>query len=639
MTTPKQHERAVPLMKEHPLQRPKTLLQRLSLGIVHALPSLRSSSSKIDLIDRPATAPNHFKKRADKAALVASTEQLLNLDPSIVAAGESAPPCPCEPDSCHPFASIEKRRCNFCGMRGPKIVQHEPCHACKTGSPGSHINFVGTHRRRSAVDTRHLTHLDNSSDSVLLGPRPVTPERAAKRIGNPPRVSRLSPGIVRLPAPNAANTTPPHEFVERLPSRLGVGPSNRERYTHLQGSHDSTVASSTKKPTSPKLHHLSLLPHSGNYPFVHRHEIPKHAIALRAGSSSPLTDRSNSSGAAHNNSKTTDYSDTVYYGDRRPSRSSHLVDFKKPQTTTVVVKQVQANERASIDLYASPLDTALAESEVYKERSPKHTSVQPTQGISDISDSTTTFDSQDTDSTKMGDMRLELKGGSSDAGKPRLRGGSGFERASTNTFAFKLKRWILLCHTCHRYHSDSDDDVPPARVVTPERVAKMRQRMNGRAPLPAHLCRGTSSVTSSSSATQMPRVSKPNPTAAAKATTVFAPSKWSHASCLSLSSLYHRQCDSHVNQPTPVTPAQILNPPYPRFGVALSHRVQYLQRSSGSLAAQVGNPLASADGSSRAPNRGWVGCLVWLSLVTIMDKSIGWKRRSSGTWRSNARRV
>lgn len=61
MTTPKQHERAVPLMKEHPLQRPKTLLQRLSLGIVHALPSLRSSSSKIDLIDRPATAPNHFK--------------------------------------------------------------------------------------------------------------------------------------------------------------------------------------------------------------------------------------------------------------------------------------------------------------------------------------------------------------------------------------------------------------------------------------------------------------------------------------------------------------------------------------------------------------------------------------------------
>lgn len=416
------------------------------------------------------------------------------------------------------------------------------------------------------MDARHLAHLANNSDSVLLGPRPVTPERVMKRIGNPPRVSRLPPGIVRLPVPNAANTVPRRDPVERPPSRLGMRPfDSRTHSIGLHGPHHASMAPTPKKPTSPKLHHLPLLPHSENHPFVHRREIPKHAIALQAGSSSPLTDRSKSPRTSSKVDRTTDYSDTVYYGGRRSSLPSHLIDFKKPQTTTVVVKQAQASGRASIDLYASPLDAALAESEEYKKRSPTQTYSQPSQALGDINDSSTTFGSQDTSSIKTGDIRLELKGGSSSNIAPRLRGGNGHERVSAETFAFKLKRWILLCQPCHKPHYDSDDDLPPARVATPERVVKMRQKMNGRAPLPARLFRGTPSVASGSSATQAPPHVEITPAVAMLPTTVFNPPKQSHSLCHLLSSLFHRRPDAPINQPVSVAPAQVLNPPFPQL--------------------------------------------------------------------------
>lgn len=206
MTIPKQRERAVPVINEPAPQRPKTLLQRLSSGIIHALPSLRASSSKNDLINRPTTAPGLAVGRARNRTAVES-EPLLALAYRYTDTVGPKDPCSYDSNSYHSFASIEKRRCSFCGMRGPKIVYNEPCHACKTGGPGSHITSASAHRGHSAVDARHLAHLANSSDPVLLGPRPVTPERAAKRIGNPPKVSRLPPGIIHLPAPATAKNT------------------------------------------------------------------------------------------------------------------------------------------------------------------------------------------------------------------------------------------------------------------------------------------------------------------------------------------------------------------------------------------------------------------------------------------------
>lgn len=384
------------------------------------------------------------------------------------------------------------------------------------------------------------------------------------RIGNRPRVSWLPPGIVRLPAPAkiAATKVSLHETFERSPSRLGMTPFERGAHDlRIHGLQHTIETSPPKKPASPKLHHLPLLPHYVNHPFVHRLEIPMHAIALLAESSSSLTDRSTSPRLSSYKKKTTGYSDAVYYGGRRLSLSSPLVTFDKPQTITVVIKQVQACERVSIDLYATPLDATLADSNVHMKCSP----TQPGLVLSETNDSSTTLGSQETNSTKIGDMRVELKGGSSDATIPRLRGGSGHERVSTDTFAFKFKRWVLLCHPCHKHHDDSDDDLPPAREDTPERVVKTRQKTNRRAPLPAHLYRTTPSNTSSSSATQTPADEEAVPPVPITATTMSGLPKRSQSSCLALSSLFHRRSNSPINRPTTVTPAQVLNPPSPQL--------------------------------------------------------------------------
>ncbi|KAF2632966.1 hypothetical protein BU25DRAFT_454120 [Macroventuria anomochaeta] len=324
-----------------------------------------------------------------------------------------------------------------------------------------------------------------------------------------------------------------------------------------------------KKPASPKLHHLHGLPNSENFPFVHKHEIPKHAIAIRAGSTSPLTDQSNSPRTSPSKRGSSDYSNTVYYGGRKSSFPASRAATPKPHVTTVVVKQVQASGSAVIDLQASPLDIALAGSEVYRKRSPQQIPpTKPSQALVDVTDSGTTFGSQDTGSTKIGGMRLELKGGNP-FGKeiPRLRGGSGREGLSTNSFSFKLKKWILTCHgPCPDYiDTDSDADLPPPRVVTPERVARMKQKMNGRAPLPAHISRGTQpassvrSVRPGTEGLQLPTTFT---------TTISGPPKRSsffRLSTLSLPASFRRRSESPLNQTAPLVPSQVLIPSFPHL--------------------------------------------------------------------------
>ncbi|KAF1933319.1 uncharacterized protein M421DRAFT_395301 [Didymella exigua CBS 183.55] len=541
---------------------------------LHTLPSSRSSSPKHDLITRPTTAPGPSGKRTKQGAFVAESGQLLGRGSENTSASEPRHPCPYDPSSYYSFASFEKRRCSLCGMRGPKIVHNEPGHTCKTGRPGSHINSACTYRRHSAIDPRHLAHLANSSGSVLLEPRCVTPERAAKRIGNPPRIFRLPTGIIRLSIASTASASQCRDPVARPPSRLGMRSSkggaqgSHLQSSHLHSPHINSTGSSTKTPTSPKLHHLSLLPHSENYPFVHKSEIPQHAIALRAGSSSPLNNRTNSPRNAPNMRETSDFSDIVYYGGRKPSLSGNRGDTPKPQATTVVVKQVNVRGSALIDLHASPLDAALAESEMYRKYLPNQKPAKLSHALTDVADSSTSFGSQDTGSNKIGKMRLELKGGDpAFTGIPRLRGGSGHERASTDTFSFKLKRWILFCRYCSRSHDDNDDDLPSARLVAPERVAKMRQKMNGTAPLPAHLCRGTPSIASSSSIPHTNGVAEDLAPATTFTTTILGLPRRSMSSRSSTSlpvpSHFHRRSKSPISQPVTVNPAEILIPPIP----------------------------------------------------------------------------
>ncbi|KAH6642279.1 hypothetical protein C7974DRAFT_372239 [Boeremia exigua] len=509
------------------------------------------------------TAPISASKRTSKGKTIAKSGPVHVPKVEGNDITQSSQPCPYDSKSYHSFARIEKRRYSFCGMRGPKIVPNEPCDACKSGGPGSHINEDcmqdDNRRRHSAAEPSPLAHLADSSSSVLLGPRPVTPERATRRIGNPPRVSKLPPGIIRLPA-SGSPVSQHHTAASRPPSRLGnASPIDLE---HIDFFGNSSKTETTIRPASPKLHYLRALPNSWDFPFVHRNEIPGHAIALHAGSASPLIDRSNTPKSSSSACGPPDYSNTVYYGDRKPLHPASRSSTPRPQVTTVVVKEAQESGRAVIDLQASSLDTVLAGSEVYRRRSPQQTSAATySQPVVNATDSETTFGSQDTKSSRLGGMRLELKGGkpSGDA-TPRLRGGSG-RRPSTNTFSFKLKRWLLTCHgPCpdDLLDTDSDADLPPPRVVTPERVARMQHKMNGRAPLPAHLSRGAHATRTDRPSMQglPPAVNFTTKTSGSPRRSIS-----SRLSTLSLPPLPFRRSDSLANQHPHLTLPEVPRPP------------------------------------------------------------------------------
>lgn len=486
MPISKEYEPAILIVKHPTPQRPKTLLQRLSSGLIHALPSFRTPTSKPDPVIRPKTVPNVSWKYLRRIPIVVSSEQLFISQAEIAVAGYSGKSCPYDPHTYNSFTSIEKRRCSFCGMRGPKKTQGELCQACRSGGAGSHIRsgreFVNAHRRHSATDARHPVNLADSTPSVNLEPRPVTPQRAAKRIGNTSRVSRLPPGIICLPAANALHTAPNRTATKSNPSGLGKTYPGGQQYNVQmpRSGSSSSRGEQKKKPSNPKLHHVHGLPNSENFSFVHRHEISKHAVALRAGSTSPSTDRSKSPRSVSGIGGTYDYSNTVYYGDRTSPFSNSNDGAPKPHVTTVLVKRVQASGSVAVDLQALPLEVALNSSETCRTCLLERIQLAKSpQTIVDVIDSGTTFGSQDTGSTEIGDVRVEL------------RGGSGHEEFTANTFKFRLKKWLLTCHIpCpDNLDTDSDGNPPPARVVSPHKVEKMRQKMNGRAYIPSYMLR------------------------------------------------------------------------------------------------------------------------------------------------------
>ncbi|KZM26521.1 hypothetical protein ST47_g2344 [Ascochyta rabiei] len=460
-------------------------------------------------------------------------------------------------------------------MRGPKIVQNEPCQACRDGGGGSHISSGGqlasTHRRYSAIDARHLAILADSISSVDLAPRPVTPERAAKRIGNPPRVSKLPPGIIRLPAVNTLQATQNRYSAARPPSRVTTrSPADSTCNVHAQSPNSSNTDELPKKPASPKLHHIHGLPKSENFPFIHRHEIPKHAVALRAGSASPLTDRSESPRSPSKVRGQHDHSETVYYGGKNSPFSASRAATAKSCVTTVLVEQAQMGGNAvTIGHQSSPLSAAVGNSEVYRRRSPQQTrQAHSPQVLVDATISETTVGSQNTESTRIDGMRLELKGGNPAIDRtPRLRGGNGREGSSTNTISFKLKRWLLTCHgPCpDDFETDSDADLPPARVVSPHRVVEMRRKMNGRAPLPPHLSRRASTIPP---AINVGPGSEGHSPPTAFTTTISGPNK--HPSSFRLSSfsfpaLFHQRPEFPISQPAPAVSPHVLTHPFPHL--------------------------------------------------------------------------
>jgi hypothetical protein len=459
-------------------------------------------------------------------------------------------------------------------MRSPKSVHNNPCHACRTGGAVSRLSLsskpADSLRRYSAVDNRYPAHLMESTSSVNLGPRPVTPERAAKKIGSPPRKAKLPAGIIRLPNGDSPQA-PQSQIVTLRPlSRLCTTFQNSLNHdVRTQGSSSSSRRELEKEPASPKLHYLHGLPKAENFPYVHKREIPAHAAALRARSTSPLTQRSVS---PQSSSSADDYSQTVYYGGKTSPFSTGRAATQKPHVTTALVDPMGCNEGTVFGHQAIALDVELSNNEVYKERSsqgqarqtkPKRSSQAPIHGA----DSRTVFGSRDTGSTKLGDKRLEPKGGDSfKDGTPRLRGGSGREGSSTNTFSFKLKRWLLTCHGPYPddLDTDSDADLPPARVVTPEREARVRENMNGRALLPAHLSR---SIQTAFSAKPYPLGGQDAVHLSTVSTTIEGPfharTKSFRLSSLGIPSFLQRQSESPINQPVPKASPQSSTLPIP----------------------------------------------------------------------------
>lgn len=271
--------------------------------------------------------------------------------------------------------------------------------------------------------------------------------------------------------------------------------------------------------------------------------------------------------------ETVDYSDTVYYGSQKsPPHETFDQDIAfKPQVTTLMFQQIEPGGGVIVDLHTSPLDASLASSEVYRKHSPQP--APPTKShneLHDTSDSATTFGSQNTASTKLGAIRLELKGGTASTESPRLRGGDGHQRSSIYTsFSFKLKRWLLTCHgPCpDDFDLDSDAGLPPNRVVAPDRVAMMREKMNGNVPLPSHLSRNTQPVGLVRDARLEMVDTLPQTTFT---TTISGPLKPKRSLFSRFSALsFPRSCAqldrSHIDKASPTIKSQDLTPSFPHL--------------------------------------------------------------------------
>jgi hypothetical protein len=238
----------------------------------------------------------------------------------------------------------------------------------------------------------------------------------------------------------------------------------------------------------------------------------------------------------------------------------------KPHVTTVFVEHVDESRSILHDITKKFRDGATGENRIPRYTSSKQPSDQNSENVQGFDDDTnhdTTYGSQDSKiKTEYGTQLESRESDTFEDETPRLRGGSGQKTSSTNTFSFKLKRWLLTCHgTCpNDFDTDSDADLPPPRVVSPQRVLQMRQRMNGRAPLPAHLTRGTPiscsvnpTPPSIEDATHPPTHSIP----------IEGPPK--RRSTLHLPAFFHRRAESPINQPAPEVSPHALTPPFPHL--------------------------------------------------------------------------
>lgn len=344
----------------------------------------------------------------------------------------------------------------------------------------------------------------------------MSPARATSRIGNPPRTAPLPPG--RIPSYNRLRL--PELQPSSLSLRSSSSATNDDRPpTRRFGNYDL-------RPTSPRLHHISLHPGTSHHPYIHKHEVEQHLAALQAGAPSPFRLRQ---GDNLEDEPWHNFSATVYYGPG-PSRPRTRQQRVEANNTVIIEEGRRGGLTTRLDL-----EDELASSGVYQRRSPNHPHPHPRPQAFPDSDTDTTLSTltTQTPSTVRG-VHLELKGGAQHA-YPRLRGGG---------IGLELKRWLLTCSVpCssrYGHEDDSEDDLPPARIAS---VGKVRayERGGRRARMPGGVRRkarnreGSKEVVGTCSSTHQ----------------TARPLSTSHLPSFIHNYLPKRQRDSPINQPFP----------------------------------------------------------------------------------------
>ncbi|OAL46635.1 hypothetical protein IQ07DRAFT_603365 [Pyrenochaeta sp. DS3sAY3a] len=380
--------------------------------------------------------------------------------------------CPFNQETLHSFPSIEPSKCYCCGLKLSKNILKkgksdfpQPCEACRTGGPNSHLR-AGSDRGRRASAQSILPQRRNRSTSADQPIRLVPATEAARRLANRPTRARV-----------------PRDLLPRV--------------------QDPVVRDTISPPKSPKLHHVHGLPGWKDHPYVHKHEVEQHLAALRAGSPSPLREIAELSRALT-------YNAPVFYPGPKssvgPRRSVAGPSSSPPHSRPSTAQRTRKKEgRKALRTYGAPaFEQELENSRVYQRHAPQPRQKSPLQYELTPTPSISASDSSDSDSTdRVGGIRLELRGGCGFA-TSRLRGGCG-DHVVSGRRRFKLKSWLLTGSCFSRAcHVDSDNDLPPVRIATPSKALRARQANGKKVPLPSYIAKRVSPTTSSGTSSQLP---------------------------------------------------------------------------------------------------------------------------------------
>lgn len=422
---------------------------------------------------------------------VAGADQQATQPPPVIrlqvpSLSESSQPCPYDASEYHSFPSMERGRCDFCGMRPPKSPSSEPCNECRSQSALSHMKAAFRRkpglRVKEATEYRSPSYTQHSPSSEEC-PRIVPPEIAAKRIGNPPRRAALP-----VPRPGAINPA----LQQRSATRSVDSPWRSK----------SALERNEVRPISPKLHYHRYLRNSKDYPYVRESEVSQHLDVIRAGAPSPLVDFARAARRKKTLDPITDFSETVFYGQKfsaaftnsaeqrqlsQPSRSNLVVEGYLETGGHVVVERPRPEQQASID-------AQLYHSSVHPRISPEqsHRRSRASRRSADSCHRTRRRGSEE--ELKTNDQLPDFQEGPAYDEMPRLRGGNGGDgNGHTSGCGLMMKQLLLTCHRPgHGYNTDSgsDENLPPARTPNIAEVGRALRRAHGTSRLPRGISRG-----------------------------------------------------------------------------------------------------------------------------------------------------